>query len=120
MNRMRRLASRVWLIQLALACVLFTQSLGLLHRALHLPAASGPHQAAVRAGEASGLATLFAGHEKDGDCRLFDQLAHADFAPPALSPLVLDTHGGNQLRAAFHTHSPRNERSPSARGPPTA
>lgn len=92
---------------LVLTCaLLWAQALGLAHRIVHGPQWSGgghglAQQAAVDPSgqsDADGLlASLFAGHQGDTDCRLFDQLGHADALPgvpslalPVLLPLFLD------------------------------
>jgi hypothetical protein len=89
---------------LLLACaLLWAQALGLAHRIVHGPQLGGLHalaQPAVAAPDATAvvadgfLAQLFAGHQADSDCRVFEQLSHADTLPvlpllalPALAPL---------------------------------
>lgn len=67
---------RAW-VGLILAALLATQLLGLLHRLAH------PHGNASRAVPAFAAAVqplpaLFDQHETQGDCRLFDQMSHAD------------------------------------------
>jgi hypothetical protein len=74
----------------ALVCaLLLTQALGLLHRVKHAdgpPSAHAEHSHGV-------LEALFAQHHDEGDCRIYDQLSHADgvgfgfVEPGAMSPL---------------------------------
>ena len=69
---------------LALALVL-AQSQGLLHGLVH----AGPaHAAQTGDADTPWLLSLFADHDDDADCRLFDQCSHAD-GLPALHRLVL-------------------------------
>ena len=72
------------LICLVLAALLLAQALGMVHRVLH-----GAHAAPVQAlvlphaerQHAQLLAALFDGHEEGQvECRLFDQISHADLA----------------------------------------
>lgn len=98
--------------------LLAAQWLGLAHAVLHpqLPA----HAAAAHA-PTHGLGALFAGHDDgSGDCRLYDQLAHAEPLPPALP--VLDTLPPAPPRvAAGRTHDAAADAAPyAARGPPRA
>lgn len=81
---MRRWA--LWWLALAL---LVAPALGHMHRIVHGPQAHAVH-AHVQAehGHAHGVADLFAVHEDDSSCRLFDQLTHSD-ALPGLPALVL-------------------------------
>ena len=89
---------------LLLACaLLWAQALGLAHRMVHGPQLSSLHALAPATAPASAaggvvadgfLAQLFAGHQADSDCRVFEQLSHADTLPavpllalPALAPL---------------------------------
>ena len=61
--------------------LLFAQTLGLAHRSLH-SAAAAP----------SALAALFSAHDEASPvCKLYDQLAHADFlfaAPPGIAAVA--------------------------------
>ncbi|BAL94505.1 hypothetical protein [Rubrivivax gelatinosus] len=113
----RRPAPLGWAFALAFV-LLAAQWLGLAHTVLHpqLPA----HAAAAHA-PAHGLGALFAGHaDGSGDCRLYDQLAHAEPLPPALP--ALDTLPPAPPRiAAGSTHDAAAEPAPyAARGPPRA
>jgi hypothetical protein len=73
--RPRRALVAVLLLALAL-----TQTLGAVHRMLSGHAAR--HQSvAASAGVAAGvLESLFAGHDSERDCKVFDQSTHADLA----------------------------------------
>jgi hypothetical protein len=107
--RLRRTLSGALLLALALA-----QTLGLMHRIVHaplpahvatlvdeqrlreaMPSTELPANGATAIAEPTGedaahwLQRLFAGHDKDRDCRLYDQLSHADLLwgdVPALEP----------------------------------
>lgn len=98
--------------------LLAAQWLGLAHTVLHQHPAA--HAESAHA-PVHGLGALFAGHD-DGsaDCRLYDQLAHADPLPPALP--ALDTLPPAPPRlAAGSTHDAAAEPAPyAARGPPRA
>ncbi|MCD0418877.1 hypothetical protein LOC51_16835 [Rubrivivax sp. JA1024] len=131
----RHPASRLGLTFAVVFALLAAQWLGLAHTVLHgtAPApsavqASGhppsphpAHDAAPAHEHRHGLAALFAGHD-DGsaDCRLYDQLAHAEPLPPALP--ALDTLPPAPPRlAAGRTHDAAAEAAPyAARGPPRA
>ncbi|MBK1613236.1 hypothetical protein CKO44_07090 [Rubrivivax gelatinosus] len=70
----------------ALVLALLTaQWLGLAHTVLHAGGTNAATVAAAAAdGPRGGLESLFAGHGKgSGDCRLYDQLGHAEPIPPA-------------------------------------
>ncbi|MGV3570058.1 MAG: hypothetical protein ACO1PB_05620 [Ramlibacter sp.] len=89
----RRGGARLLLL-LALALVL-AQTLGLMHRVTHFAPAGLPaavHQAQPEAGS-PWVASLFAGHASDNDCRLYDPLNH-EGAPPVAAlvlPLALSS-----------------------------
>lgn len=113
----RRPAPLGWAFVFAFA-LLAAQWLGLAHAVLHpqLPA----HAAAAHA-PAHGLGALFAGHDDgSGDCRLYDQLGHAEPLPPALP--VLDTLPAAPPRVAAGTsHDATASGTPyAARAPPRA
>lgn len=81
-----------WLWWLALA-LLLAPALGHMHRIVHGPQAHTPQArvlaaAPSHAAHAHGVADLFAVHDDDSSCRLFDQLTHSD-ALPALPLLAL-------------------------------
>lgn len=89
----------LWLTVFALIAA---QVLGLMHGVIHSPhgvihgphsVIHGPQGVQADAGERGQgwVAQLFAGHDEDSTCRLFDQLGHGDAAPavPAIElPLV--------------------------------
>lgn len=89
--------SRRWLGLLAFA-LLAAQTLGLMHRLVHgVPAAGSAtvsHAVAVTPSStmSSLVADLFAGHDDDASCRVYDQLHQADLMPVAAAmvlPLAL-------------------------------
>lgn len=107
MDQQHTTTGRHWAFSplLVLVCaLLWAQALGLTHRIVHGPQSNNGHGLMQAAADASGeraadglLASVFAGHQGDGDCRLFDQLGHAEALPgvpvpdlPALQPLLLD------------------------------
>lgn len=88
----------------AVVALLVAQTLGLAHRVVHPGGAVAgvEHTHAHTHGHEhesghhpSLLAALFAGHDEAPDCRLYDQLSHADLLPalpvavPALHPPAL-------------------------------
>lgn len=92
---------RAW-IGLILAALLATQMLGLLHRLAHPHGnASSAVPAFAKSAATQPLSALFDQHEVQGDCRLFDQMSHADMtgfqqqlthaASLADSPVVVHT-----------------------------
>lgn len=86
----RRAAVR-WLAVLAMALVL-AQTLGLMHRITHAGAAgvagAVPQQAQhAQPTEGNWVASLFAGHAGDNDCRLYDPLNHE--GAPTVAVLAL-------------------------------
>ena len=88
-------ALRRMLAGLLIAALTTMQALGLLHRTLAghgLPSSSAGALAAPSEHGAAPLQALFAEHDDERDCRLFDQLAQADAAPggaPATVALAL-------------------------------
>ena len=104
MMRTRHTPRRAWAqvpLLLLAGALLWAQALGLAHRVVHGPQLAGVHAHAPAAARASGavradgfLAQLFAGHQADSDCRVFEQLSQADALPavpllalPAVAPL---------------------------------
>ena len=83
------------LVLLACAIVL-AQALGMVHRTLHHPGiggghAPGPFAAVAEPGKvaAKGWAWLFADHDDDAKCRLFDSLGQGGGAPCVVAtPLI--------------------------------
>ncbi|MBK1689157.1 hypothetical protein [Rubrivivax gelatinosus] len=120
MRRTRHAARRPAPLGLAFVFVLAllaAQWLGLAHTVLHAPAPAQQHAEP----HDHGLAALFAGHDEGGsDCRLYDQLAHAEPLPPALP--VLDTLPAAPPRvAAGNSHDGAASGTPyAARAPPRA
>lgn len=89
----RRLAAALALAVAML--VLLVQTLGFVHRVVHLPhAAAGPALPLVTHSHAHFLNDLFAGHASDADCRVFDQLVDGDSAcgvPAVVLPPVFSS-----------------------------
>jgi len=94
---MARRRSLLWLFAFALVAA---QALGLMHRLVHGPQAGIALEFAAQRAQAGDfdhdhdpdwLGTLFANHDDDSTCRLFDSIGHgAAPAVPALAlPLVL-------------------------------
>jgi hypothetical protein len=110
-----RRSGRRWL-PLVLGALLFAQMLGLVHRVAH---PSNEAAATLSAPAAPGAHALWDGHDDGSQCRLYDQLAHAD--------LVVDTPGVGSVTAtaAVACASPRGWRLAAqaagflARGPPS-
>ena len=100
MKNTQRTLRRHWALGpvLVLACaLLWAQALGLAHRIVHGPQLGGlaaVSQTATAASEGVARleqgfwAQLLAGHQGESDCRVFEQLSHAD-ALPALPLLAL-------------------------------
>jgi hypothetical protein len=118
MTRLHALRLRRWVVHLTVASLLLAQSLGLLHRAVHQPAGGHTFATATAQPAASAVAGLFAGHKLDSDCRLFDQLAHADLAPLPVLALACDFNAARSLATVPCGHQPAPERSYCARAPP--
>ena len=114
-----RLAARM-LLALALALVL-AQTLGLMHRVTHFaPAGLPPAVHHAQSGEHTGwVASLFAAHASDTDCRLYDPLNHEGAAsvPALVLPLVLSSFF---LALAEGDHVARWAALFDARGPPSS
>jgi hypothetical protein len=90
MHAFRHSRLRPWLLGLAAAALVWVQLLGVLHGVAHAPGAVALHGASVPsalAERADTLGGLFAGHDRDQHCQLFDQLAHADLASAATPDL---------------------------------
>ena len=110
------------LICLVLAALLLAQALGMVHRVLH-----GAHAAPVQAlalphaerQQAQLLAALFDGHEEgQADCRLFDQISHADLAAADLPVFEATLPHGVRPVAHGHWHAAARPAGFQARGPP--
>ena len=79
------------LIATLLVALALTQTLGAIHRVLSGHAGTQHRVVAGAAGaDAGALQSLFAEHHDERDCKVFDQLAHADLAwgEPAASPAL--------------------------------
>ncbi len=112
---------RAWLVSLAVTALVLMQVLGAMHGVLHTPrtASLGRVQAfAEPVGFLKDVSSLFAGHARDGDCQLFDQLAHADLAsiPAALllAPAPTNSLVARAATPALLVHAFTSR----ARGPP--
>lgn len=74
-------STRRWLLPLMAAALLWLQALGLWHQVVHGHAVHGGATQASASEHDSHDDHAFAGHDEgDPQCRLFDQLAHADIA----------------------------------------
>jgi hypothetical protein len=109
---------RAWVIHLTVASLLLAQSLGFLHRTVHAQAVSGAAAATVSQAASLGVASLFAAHALDTDCRLYDQLAHADLAALPTHALPCDFSSAPQQAELPCGRLPATARSYCARGPP--
>ncbi len=118
MTRLHAIRLHHWVVHLAVASLLLAQSLGLLHRAVHQPAGGHSFVAGTAQQTPSAVASLFAGHTLDSDCRLFDQLAHADLAALPAMALPCDFGTARSLATAPCGHQPALLRSYCARAPP--
>jgi hypothetical protein len=118
-------ARRIALVALLLASLVLVQALGLMHRIAHMPHAPGSAaawsqlSAKVDPASAGWLQKLFAGHQHDGDCDVYDQLGHGDALAsiaPALVPLEFV-----QAPVALHRgwHIATQSSGFLARGPPS-
>jgi hypothetical protein len=91
---------RRWFLGWLVAALLAAPALGHMHRIVHGPQAhlhahAQEHEARHAHGDEAGLhgvAALFAVHDDDSTCRLFDQLGHGDAlggVPALVLPLLL-------------------------------
>jgi hypothetical protein len=102
-----------------LVALLATQMLGLLHRVAHAPGVASVGASSVEsAPAATPLHKLFGHQGADGDCRLFDQLSHADMA--GFEHVVVTTRVPADRPAATHAawHIACQAVGALARGPP--
>jgi len=118
MTRLHALPLRRWVVHLTVAGLLMAQWLGQVHRTVHLPAGGHALAAATALHTPSAVADLFDSHTLDTDCRLFDQLAHADLAPLPVLALPCDFSTAHSLASVPCGHQPALERSYCARAPP--
>jgi hypothetical protein len=107
-----------WVIHLTVASLLLAQSLGFLHRTVHLQAAASSAVATTAQVASTGMAGLFAAHTLDADCRLYDQLAHADLATLPVQALPCGFSATAQQAQVPCGRLPATARSYCARGPP--
>jgi hypothetical protein len=103
----------LWLLAWAL---LAAQTLGLLHRAVHVPAGA-PLAAQAKAAQPGWAQDLFASHEGDSGCRLYDQLGASGFTPepPRLPAMALPVF---VAAAVVQAALPARTCTFDARGPP--
>jgi hypothetical protein len=118
MTRLQAIRLRSWVVHLTVASLLLAQSLGLLHRSVHQPARGDTFATATAHHSPHTLADLFAGHTLGNDCRLYDQLAHADLAPLPVQALPCSFNTGHSLATVPCGHQPALQRSYCARAPP--
>jgi hypothetical protein len=124
-------ASRLTLVVVLAALLLLSQGLGLLHRVEHLPSralATVTTPTALTVAEGSVAAQslhaghgVFATHEAGGaDCRLLDQLTHADALLVDALPLPAGLPGRVAAAHASAEAGRRHEARYLARAPPAA
>jgi hypothetical protein len=109
---------RVW-VGLILVALLATQMLGLLHRVAHGHGVASVGASGIDAAPAiKPLQALFGQHTAGGDCRLFDQLSHADLT--GFEPVVVISRVPPDRPAATHAawHIACQAVGALARGPP--
>lgn len=132
-RRLRLLLLGSVLIALGLA-----QTLGLLHRIVHAPhlvataalrgapasAPTGPETTAAAGVEASGagawLKALFAGHDAERGCELYDQLGHVDLAAATPDPTLPAPAADTAATPHAAWHLAAQAAGFLARGPPRA
>lgn len=112
---------RRWLLGWVLVALAGAQALGFVHRIAHGPHAPAAHVHAAGPGaHAHWAEALFAGHDGERDCRLFDALGldQLPLAPPVL-PALLPAAATRLLQAGglLATRCPAPYR---ARGPPAS
>jgi hypothetical protein len=103
------------LAALLVLALLLAQALGSMHRVAH---AGGPHALAGEHAGHSLTAELFSGHDGAADCRLYDQLAQSEAAPPAAGQPAAAPPGalpGRAPKALPSSSAPADCR---VRGPP--
>jgi len=112
MNALRHSRLRPWLLGLAASALVWLQLLGVLHGVAHAPG-TGPAlpAASAEAARVDLLGGLFAGHERDQHCQLFDQLTHADLASLPVPDLPAAT-----FAAVLHDATPVSWRAVRPRG----
>jgi hypothetical protein len=116
-----QVSTRRWLLPMMAAALLWLQALGLWHQVVHGHGAQGGAAVASASEHDHHDDHAFAGHDEgDPQCRLFDQLAHADiaFASPAALP-ALAAQGGPGAATPAGRLAPQAAGF-LARGPPVA
>ena len=104
------------LIASVLLAFVLAQALGLMHRIVHAPFVS--HGFVHASAEASWVKALFAGHDNERGCDLYDQSSHADLACGDAPSLALQ--GPMALTEVLHPgwHLAAQAAGFLARGPP--
>lgn len=122
MTRLHDGRLRRWMLQWAVVSMLLVQSIGLLHGVAHRPLPAGSPLAVSLQQAAPEVQKVQAfGHDRDSlDCRLYDQLAHADLAQGAATALPCGLGTAPQVAQAPAGHTPAFEQRYGARGPPAA
>ena len=113
----RRPWARVFLVGFLVVALLWTQGLGLWHRQVHSGITQGS-QANQKSLPSATLGKLFANHQTDSDCRLFDQLSHAHGATALLAMASAVLALPEILRASHGLAVARWHALFQARGPP--
>ena len=115
---------RHWAAACAVALVL-VQTLGLLHRVVHVDARGGDVASSARADDvrpsvaASGfVSSLFAEHRSWLDCDLFDQMSHADLSVGGVSDIAASERADLPARSHAGWHLAAQAHGFLARGPP--
>lgn len=123
MNRPAKQRPIAGLLAWLVAAMLLAQALGLMHGIVHAPHAGALHQS-VAGGQLDGelaqgwVARLFAAHDDDSACRLYDQTSHGDCAP-AVGALPLPVLLAPDFFAIFEALAPSLPAALiQARGPP--
>jgi len=119
LNRTLTLSMRRACVNLMLVALLATQMLGLLHRVTHGHGVASVGASGVQAATAiKPLQALFGQHTADSDCRLFDQVSHADMM--GFEPVDAMSRATADRPAAMHPawHIACQAVGALARGPP--
>lgn len=116
-------AARPWCVVLVLLALVCAQALGLMHRHAHGPSAPAGHaahlsQASPHEGGAGWLHEIFAVHDDETDCRLYDALSPQVFAVQAVATLPVITPPKGCLRLRQGDFVARWAALYDARGPP--
>lgn len=114
-------STRRWLLPMMAAALLWLQALGLWHQVVHGHAVHSGAAPASAGGHDSHDHHAFAGHDEgDPQCRLFDQLAHADIAFAAANAAPCLTAGDGPVAATPAGRPAAQAAGFLARGPPLA